>query len=251
MLHRVLGRTDTERRVAINTIGPFWDGNEVWLIVGGAAIFAAFPGWYATLFSGAATSPWSLLLVGADRARGLLRVPRPAATATAGGGTWSWTPDAAGSALVPLLIGIALGDLLAGLPIDSQRGVHRVGCCDLLTPYGLFVGLTLLVLCAAARRHLPRACGPTGTCATRAHALAPAHGAAGRAAGAAFAVWTPSIADAGRRPRTCCRRCSPSSPCWPPALLLRAGAEGLVLHRDRVAIGLTVAVPVRRTSTRT
>ncbi len=46
MLHTIVGRTDTERRVALNTIGPFWDGNEVWLIVAGAATFAAFPGWY-------------------------------------------------------------------------------------------------------------------------------------------------------------------------------------------------------------
>src|SRR4029450_9604044 len=51
MLHRVITRSEDERRVAINTIGPFWDGNEVWLVVGGAAIFAAFPGWYATWFS--------------------------------------------------------------------------------------------------------------------------------------------------------------------------------------------------------
>src|SRR5580700_3285392 len=51
MLHSFLGRTDMERRVLINTIGPVWDGNEVWLIVAGAAIFAAFPGWYATMFS--------------------------------------------------------------------------------------------------------------------------------------------------------------------------------------------------------
>src|SRR4051794_41489091 len=51
MLHRVLGRTGQERRVAINTIGPFWDGNEVWLIVAGAGTFAAFPDWYATWFS--------------------------------------------------------------------------------------------------------------------------------------------------------------------------------------------------------
>ena len=51
MLHRLLARDDTERRVLINTIGPWWDGNEVWLIVGGAAIFAAFPSWYATWFS--------------------------------------------------------------------------------------------------------------------------------------------------------------------------------------------------------
>src|SRR6476469_9042364 len=50
-LHMVVGRTDLERRVAINTIGPFWDANEVWLIVAGAAIFAAFPSWYATWFS--------------------------------------------------------------------------------------------------------------------------------------------------------------------------------------------------------
>lgn len=51
VLHDVVGRTDTERRVAINAIGPVWDGNEVWLIVGGAAIFATSPGWYATWFS--------------------------------------------------------------------------------------------------------------------------------------------------------------------------------------------------------
>ena len=51
MLHSFLGRTDTERRVIINCIGPVWDGNEVWLIVAGAVIFAAFPGWYATMFS--------------------------------------------------------------------------------------------------------------------------------------------------------------------------------------------------------
>src|SRR6478672_1194345 len=52
MLHDVVGRTDDERRAAVATIGPLWDGNEVWLIVAGAAMFAAFPGWYATMFSG-------------------------------------------------------------------------------------------------------------------------------------------------------------------------------------------------------
>src|SRR4051812_45388758 len=51
MLHAIVGRTETERRVAISAIGPFWDGNEVWLVPAGAAIFAAFPAWYATLFS--------------------------------------------------------------------------------------------------------------------------------------------------------------------------------------------------------
>ncbi len=56
MLQGVVGRTDEERRVAINTIGPLWDGNEVWLIVAGAGIFAAFPEWYATMFSARSTS---------------------------------------------------------------------------------------------------------------------------------------------------------------------------------------------------
>src|SRR5262249_19293196 len=50
-LHMLVGRSDIERREAINTIGPFWDGNEVWLVVAGAATFAAFPSWYATMFS--------------------------------------------------------------------------------------------------------------------------------------------------------------------------------------------------------
>src|SRR5579863_10154225 len=52
MLHGVAGRDEAGRRAAINTIGPLWDGNEVWLVVAAAAIFAAFPGWYATMFSG-------------------------------------------------------------------------------------------------------------------------------------------------------------------------------------------------------
>src|SRR6202162_4202058 len=52
MLHGIVGKDEACRRAAINTIGPLWDGNEVWLIVAGAAIFAAFPGWYATMFSG-------------------------------------------------------------------------------------------------------------------------------------------------------------------------------------------------------
>ena len=76
-LHRFVGRTDTERRVAINTIGPLWDGNEVWLIVAGAATFAAFPSWYATWFS-AGYLALLLLLGRADHPGGLLRVAREA-----------------------------------------------------------------------------------------------------------------------------------------------------------------------------
>ena len=58
MLHSVVGQDDAGRRAAINTIGPLWDGNEVWLIVAGAAMFAAFPGWYATRLSSGSTTGW-------------------------------------------------------------------------------------------------------------------------------------------------------------------------------------------------
>ncbi|HTY73605.1 MAG TPA: cytochrome d ubiquinol oxidase subunit II [Actinomycetes bacterium] len=143
MLHRFLGRTDLERRVYINSIGPFWDGNEVWLIVGGAAIFAAFPGWYATWFSAGYLALVVVLL--ALMARGVsfeYRGRRDTARWREG---WSWSL-VAGSALLPLLLGVALGDLLAGLPVDSSQEFTG-NFWDLLTPYGLFLGVTLLVLC--------------------------------------------------------------------------------------------------------
>ena len=89
MLLPVLGKTDAERRVMINTIGPVWDGNEVWLLTAGGAMFAAFPEWYATLFSGllppAAAHPGR-----ADRARRRVRVPRQAGRRSAGRRRWDW-----------------------------------------------------------------------------------------------------------------------------------------------------------------
>src|SRR3954449_8669128 len=96
MLHRVVGRTDTEHRVAINAIGPVWDGNEVWLIVGAAAIFAAFPGWYATWFSAMYLALVVLLL--ALMARGVSFEFRGHVDAHGWRRTWSWCL-AVGSAL--------------------------------------------------------------------------------------------------------------------------------------------------------
>ena len=88
MLHSAVGRDDAERRAAINTIGPLWDGNEVWLIVAGAAMFAAFPGWYATMFS--AFNLALVLLLASLIARGLsfeYRGKRDSKRWRAG---WSW-----------------------------------------------------------------------------------------------------------------------------------------------------------------
>jgi cytochrome bd ubiquinol oxidase subunit II len=142
VLHRFIGRDETERRVAINTIGPWWDGNEVWLIVAGAAMFAAFPGWYATMFS-ALYLALVLVLVGLF-ARGVsfeYRGKRESARWRAG---WSWALTV-GSALIPLLLGVGFGDLLHGLPINSQHDFTG-NFFDLLTGYGLMTGVTLLVL---------------------------------------------------------------------------------------------------------
>ncbi len=143
MLHNFLGRNDIERRVAINAIGPVWDGNEVWLIVGGAGIFAAFPSWYATWFSAGYLA--LLLVLVALIIRGVSFEYRGKIDRNRWRATWSWTLTI-GSALVPLLLGVALGDLLAGLPIDSSAEFTG-NFWNLLTPYGLWVGVTLLVLC--------------------------------------------------------------------------------------------------------
>ncbi len=118
MLHSFVGRNDVERRIAVNSIGPIWDGNEVWLIVAGAAIFAAFPSWYATMFS---TFYLALLIVlVALIVRGVSfefhrKIDNPRWRST-----WRWSLTI-GSVLIPLLLGTALGDLLHGLPIDSAH----------------------------------------------------------------------------------------------------------------------------------
>jgi cytochrome d ubiquinol oxidase subunit II len=143
VLHTIVGRTDTTRRVALNTIGPFWDGNEVWLVVAGAGMFAAFPGWYATMFSALYLA--LLLVLVALIARGVAFEFRGKSEDPRWRATWTWCTTL-GSLLIPLLLGVGLGDLLNGLPID--RGHEYTGSFfDLLTPYGLWTGLTLLGLC--------------------------------------------------------------------------------------------------------
>ncbi len=143
MLHGFVGKDDASRRAAINTIGPLWDGNEVWLIVAGAAMFAAFPGWYATMFSGFYLA--LVLLLASLIVRGVSFEYR----GKRDGVRWRRTWDAsltAGSLLAPLLIGVALGDLLHGLPINSSQE-YTGSFWQLLQPYGLLTGITLVLIC--------------------------------------------------------------------------------------------------------
>jgi cytochrome bd ubiquinol oxidase subunit II len=142
MLLPVLARHDRERRVMINTIGPVWDGNEVWLLVAGGATFAAFPEWYATLFSGFYL-PLLLILL-ALIVRGVAFEYR----AKGHGEQWKGRWDAAiviGSFVPSLLWGVAFANILRGVPIDAQKE-YVGGFFNLLNPYALVGGLTTLLL---------------------------------------------------------------------------------------------------------
>ena len=143
MLHAVVAHDEPGRRAAINTIGPLWDGNEVWLIVAAAGMFAAFPSWYATMFSG--FYPAMVLLLVALIVRGVSFEFRGKSTGARWRGTWDLLLTI-GSLLVPLLIGIALGDLLHGVPIGSnEEFTGSFG--DLFSGYSVFTGITVVLLC--------------------------------------------------------------------------------------------------------
>ena len=137
-----LGKDDVSRRQVINTIGPVWDLNETWLIVAGACLFASFPEWYATLFSGFYLPLLIILL--ALIARGVsfeYRHQRPEAA-------WKKRFDAmiiVGSAVPALLWGVAFGNIVQGVPINADR-IFTGNLFTLLNPYGLLVGVTTLLL---------------------------------------------------------------------------------------------------------
>lgn len=142
LLAPFVSRDEVDRSVALGTLGPVWDGNEVWLIVAGAGTFAAFPEWYASLFSGFYLALF-LLLVGLIL-RGICieyrhRVESERGRARCDAGLFI------GSLLPALLIGVAFADMMRGLKMDAGH-VITGGFFDLVTPYGLLGGLATLVL---------------------------------------------------------------------------------------------------------
>jgi cytochrome bd ubiquinol oxidase subunit II len=140
----VLGKNDQERRVIINAIGPFWDGNEVWLLTAGGAMFAAFPHWYATLFSGFYLALVLMLL--ALIVRGVAFEFRGKSDGRAWRRFWDWCIFF-GSAVPALLWGVAVGNLVRGVPIDPK--MNFVGSfLDLLNPLALLAGLAFVALFA-------------------------------------------------------------------------------------------------------
>ena len=142
MLVGALAQDDSERRVLINTIGPLWDGNEVWLLVAGGATFAAFPEWYATLFSGFYL-PLLLILI-ALIVRGVAFEFRGKRNDRAWRRNWD-IAIIAGSALPALLWGVALANIVHGVPIAKNK--EYVGSFfDLLNPYALLGGVVTLTV---------------------------------------------------------------------------------------------------------
>ena len=131
------GEPEAHRRTALNTIGPVWDGNEVWLITGGAAMFAAFPGWYATVFS-TLYLPMLAILFGmivrsvAIEWRGKVDDTKWRAWADFGIAAGSWLPA--------VLWGVAFAILVRGLPVDANGRVD-LSITDVLNPYTLLGGL--------------------------------------------------------------------------------------------------------------
>lgn len=141
-----LGKNDTERRIMINSVAPHWDGNQVWLITGGGAMFAAWPLMYATAFSG---FYWAMLIV----LMALIFRPvafdyRSKVSATRWRNSWDWMLFI-GSAVPPIIFGVAFGNLLQGVPFhidETMRPIYTGSFFGLLNPFGLLCGVLSLAM---------------------------------------------------------------------------------------------------------
>lgn len=143
MSTKFLARTEGERRTLINAIGPFWDANEVWLITAGGAMFAAFPHWYATLFSGY-YAPFVVVLL-ALIGRGVAFEFRGKVDNRRWKNAWDHVIFL-GSLLPPFLFGVVFAGLLYGLPIDRQMEM-QAGLFDIVNVYTVTGGITVTLLC--------------------------------------------------------------------------------------------------------
>jgi cytochrome d ubiquinol oxidase subunit II len=189
MLLPFVPRTEAERGAMFETIGPVWDGNEVWLVVAAGATFAAFPAWYATMFSG--FYPALLLIL-------FFLIIRVVSFEWRGKGdgegwrkAWLWA-NAIGSTGIALIWGIGLANLIHGVPLDSN-GDYDGGLVDLFTGYTVFAGITFVLLFAfhGATYLTLRT---TGDLYERVRTAARRLAVPATAVGAAFLIWTVVVA---------------------------------------------------------
>jgi cytochrome bd ubiquinol oxidase subunit II len=189
MLLPVLGRSEADRRTMFESIGPLWDGNEVWLVIAGGVTFAAFPVWYATMFSGFYLA--LLLILALLIVRVLSFEWRGKAETPGWRSFWTWM-NTIGSVGAPLLWGIALASLLQGVPIDSDQN-YAGDFGDLFSVYTILAGIAVCLLFAlhGAVFLTLRTLGDLRARALRtATLLAPV----AAVVGAAFLVWTLVVA---------------------------------------------------------
>ena len=200
MLIPILGRNEKERRVIVNTIGPVWDGNEVWLLTAGGATFAAFPAWYATLFSGVYL-PLLLILVGLI-IRGVAFEYRAKRPETKWRTTFDWCA-AIGSLIVSLVFGVAFANFILGLPVAPVDGRPSLFALtpapyfwQLFSPFGLLGGIVLPVL-FLFHGSIFLALKTKGELHDRAKAFALKVGLVAIGGGAIFLVWSNLIHPTG------------------------------------------------------
>jgi cytochrome bd ubiquinol oxidase subunit II len=144
ILHLPLAKTDLERRTMLNSIGPVWDGNEVWLVIGGGVLFGVFPLVYASLFSGFYLAMMLVLMTLIFRAVAIeFRSKEPGARWRRGWDIAFW----ASSAGLALLLGVAFGNIVRGVPIDADGSIS-VSLIDLLSPFALLFGITTIAMFA-------------------------------------------------------------------------------------------------------
>ena len=189
MLQRFVSRNEADRRAVLTTLGPVWDGNEVWLLVAGGATFAAFPEWYATLFSGFYL-PLFLILVSLI-VRGVAFEYR----SKYGKAQWRQRWDLAifiSSAIPALLWGVAFANIVRGVPIERAESgslEYVGGFFNLLNPYALLGGVvTLTVFLTHGAVFL--SLKTTGTIRDRSHEIAKVSGLVAAVAAVNFLVWT-------------------------------------------------------------
>ncbi len=231
----VLGGGDTGRGAMLRTIGPVWDGNEVWLLVAGGATFAAFPEWYAALFSGFYL-PLLVILVAL--------ILRGVAIEYRGKGTtarWRYRWDAvivAGSAVPALLWGVAFGNILRGVRLSADH-LYVGSFLDLLNPYALLGGLTTLLL-FTTHGAVFLSLRTTGSLRDRARPLASRLGLVTALPAVGFLVWTVAM----RRPPAAADALAAFA-----ALALILALVALAANRDGWAFAATAATIVAATAT--
>lgn len=145
ILHPFLGRDDATRRLALNSVAPVWDGNEVWLVLGAGVLFGAFPIAYAAILSGFYPGIVLILLTL------ILRTVAIEFRSRRGGHGWRQLWDIVffgSSAAVAALLGLAVGDIILGVPINSSGDVSMKSVADLLHPLALWLGLATVAMVA-------------------------------------------------------------------------------------------------------